>query len=127
MGLSSLTYGQDGVESALCAILMSKPLSNHTLGQDILPVVAPVVNNFERVEMSSNSLVFSQSGIGLTSVDSGNPFGKTTEAASPLALLTHPAVGFCPGLLPDMNALSPVKCSHPSRSWLANTIRSIMY
>ena len=41
-----------------------KILINHTLGQDLLFVATPVVNNFERARISSDSLTFSQGGTG---------------------------------------------------------------
>lgn len=47
---------------------MSKTQNNHTLGQDTLFVVTLVVNHFERVKISSNSLIFSQGGTGITSL-----------------------------------------------------------
>ena len=66
--MNSVTFGQDRMDPPLWAILKSKRPSNYTLDQDISFVATPVVNNFERVKPSSNSLTFSQGGTGLTSV-----------------------------------------------------------
>ena len=64
--MNSLTFDQGVVDPPpLWAILMSKIPSNHTLGQGFLFVATPIVNNFERAKISSNSLTCSQ---GPTSV-----------------------------------------------------------
>ena len=62
--MNSLAFRQGGANLPPRVILMTKIPSNHTLGQDILFVATPVVNNFERVKLNSNTQ--SQDGTGLT-------------------------------------------------------------
>ena len=59
MDLNSLTFGLGGMDSPI------KILISHTLGQDPLFAATPVVNNFESLKISSNSLTFSQGGTDL--------------------------------------------------------------